>query len=345
MKIAIVGAFSGTHMGGNFARAAERLGIETLRIDTAGAWGNSRLARALSWRLGDRKPPRMEAFAANLIAACGSFRPDVLVATGNGFLSEPTLRALGDMGIRRLNYSTDDPWNPAHLARWHMRALPAYDVVFTTRRANMEDFRRLGCRDVRYLPFAYDDELIVRPADIGAISAPDVLFVGNADRDRFEFMKEFVTAGGIRPALVGDYWARYDEMRPQALGLKRPQELCALTAAAKVNLCLVRRANRDGHVMRSFEIAAIGGCMLAEDTVEHREIFGPDDECVVYFQSGTEASAKAGELLADSTRRARLAFAVRRRMENGRHTYVDRFRVIAESAVANANVFGELCES
>jgi hypothetical protein len=81
-------------------------------------------------------------------------------------------------------------------------------------------------------------------------------------------MREFMPHGS--PVLLaGAYWDRYPAFRAYALGIKR-----ALTAAAKVNLCLVRRANRDGHVMRSFEIAAIGGCMLAQDTDEHRDIFG-----------------------------------------------------------------------
>jgi hypothetical protein len=51
--------------------------------------------------------------------------------------------------------------------------------------------------------------------------------------------------------------------------------------------CPVRRASRDGHIMRSFEIAAVGGCMLAQDIDEHREIFGSEGEAVVYFRRET----------------------------------------------------------
>jgi hypothetical protein len=38
-----------------------------------------------------------------------------------------------------------------------------------------------------------------------------------------------------------------------------------LTAAAKVNLCLIHRAHREGHIMRNLEFADLV-CMLAEDT-------------------------------------------------------------------------------
>jgi hypothetical protein len=39
--------------------------------------------------------------------------------------------------------------------------------------------------------------------------------------------------------------------------------------------------------MRSFEIAAVGGCMLARDIDEHREIFGSEGEAAVYFRRET----------------------------------------------------------
>ena len=59
--------------------------------------------------------------------------------------------------------------------------------------------------------------------------------------------------------------------------------------------------------MRSFEIAALGGCMLAEDTAEHRQIFGPDGQAVVYFRTPEDAAARARALLADDAERARLS--------------------------------------
>ena len=139
-------------------------------------------------------------------------------------------------------------------------------------------------------------------------------------------------------ALVGGYWDRFSATRPYALGHKSPETLCDWTAAAKVNLCLVRRANRDGHVMRSFEIAAVGGCMLAEDTDEHREIFGPDGATVLYFRSPAEAVAKARVLIANPTERARLSASIRTRIVAGRHTYRER---LASMLDATAELRGE----
>jgi spore maturation protein CgeB len=331
-RLAIAGAFDGTHVGGSLWRAATHLGFETAKFDVSQAICGNRILRAALWRFGDHKPPGMDRFSRAAVDGCGQFEPEILIATGMAPLTGSALRSLRAMGTTSVNYSTDDPWNPTLRASWHLRALPEYDMIFTTRRANISSFKDLGCREVHYLPFGYDEWLFFpRPRALEG-PAPDVLFVGGADSDRVAFITEFLHTGPS-VALVGGYWDRSHRMRPYALGQRAPEALCALTAAAKVNLCLVRRANRDGHVMRSFEIAALGGCMLAEDTSEHREIFGEDGEAVVYFRSPQEAADRARALLTDPARRAQLSKAVEARISAGAHTYQDRLRSILEAAV------------
>jgi spore maturation protein CgeB len=330
-KVAIVGALDGTHLGASLARAASRLSLETIVFDVADAAGGNRYLQALSWRFADRRPLHLGRFSAAIVDACKLAKPDILIATGIAPVTEQALCALRAQGVFCINFSADDPWNPVHLARWHLRALPAYDVVLTPRRANADDFHKLGCTDVRYLPFGYDDALFY-PTEVGAEdSQHEILFVGGADRERLAFVKAFVSVG-LPLALVGAYWERFSVTRPYALGLRLPESLRRLTAAAKVNLCLVRRANRDGHVMRSFEIAAIGGCMLAEDTEEHRAIFGSDGEAVYYFRTPAEAAVRVRSLMGDPAERARLAASARSRIAGGAHTYRDRLAVMIKIA-------------
>jgi hypothetical protein len=322
-RLAIIGSFDGTHLGGSIWRAATHLGIDIAKFDVGDAGRGNRILRAALWRFGGRRLPGMHRLSKSVVAGCRQSEPEVLIATGAAPLTGLALRSLRAMGIVCVNYSTDDPWNPVLHASWHLRVLPEYDIIFTTRRANIASFSDIGCGDVRYLPFGYDEWLFCPQARTFDGPAPDVLFVGGADRGRVAFMTEFLRTGP-RVALVGGYWERFPAMRPYALGQRSPEALCALTAAAKVNLCLVRQANRDGHVMRSFEIAALGGCMLAEDTAEHREIFGPDGEAVVYFRTPREAAERARSLLADPAECARLSEAVRARILGGAHTYRDR---------------------
>jgi spore maturation protein CgeB len=297
--------------------------------------GGNRLLNAVYWHLVDRRPRYLDRFSAEIVAACRRDETNMIIVSGTGALTKSAVRALRAAGNICVNYSTDDPWNPMQRARWYLRALPEYDFVFTPRRANIEELRRLGCVHVHYLPFGYDDELFAPPQGDNASVSHDVLFVGGADRDRVSFMTRFMRSGPS-VALVGGYWKRYAATKAQALGYKSTRALCSLTSAAKVNLCLVRRANRDGHVMRSFEIAAIGGCILAEDTAEHREIFGPDGEAVVYFRTPEEAAKCARTLLDAPAERARLSASVHARITAGAHTYRDRFvtmlRVVSDAA-------------
>src|SRR5262249_37733722 len=145
--------------------------------------------------------------------------------------------------------------------------LPAYSIVFTPRRANLSEFRRAGVREVHYLPFAYDPEEHRREGKAVASKAnpSDLLFVGGCDSDRLALILPLIRAG-FKLCLFGQYWDRNAETRPFAYGVAGQESIRAASTGAKIVLCLVRRANRDEHVMRSYEAAAIGGCILAEDT-------------------------------------------------------------------------------
>jgi hypothetical protein len=329
-RIAVVGFFGGTHVAASLSRAAGQLGLGVIRFDAEKASCRNRIVRSAFWRFAGR-PVRLHRFSASVSEVCVAQRPKLLIVTGLAPVERRTLNLLRGHGIICVNYATDDPWNPAMRAPWYLRALPEYDVVLSTRRANLDDLRRLGCARVAYLPFGYDRWLCQSPQFPEARPGPDALFVGGADRDRVAFVTAFMRSGPPL-ALVGAYWERYPATRRCTLGHKTPEQVCALTTTAKVNLCLVRRANRDGHVMRSFEIAALGGCMLVEETDEHKEIFGNDGETVVYFRSAREAADRAHRLLADESERRRLAAAVSARIARDGNTYRDRLLSMLQAA-------------
>jgi spore maturation protein CgeB len=104
-------------------------------------------------------------------------------------------------------------------------------------------------------------------------------------------------------------------------------------AASKLALCLVRRQNRDGHCMRTFEIPAFGVCPLVERTPEHEELFGRDSRAAVaYFDNIPEMVATTRRLLAEEPERLRLANAAHALITGNEHTYGHRLLRIIESA-------------
>jgi hypothetical protein len=199
--------------------------------------------------------------------------------------------------------------------------------VFSPRQANLVDLRAAGCPTVVYLPFAYSPDqhwpAPAQSADQGPAPRSDVVFVGGGDADRVPLIAALIGAG-LDVALYGSYWDRYRGLRRHARGHADPATLRQVTASARISLCLVRRANRDGHVMRTFEIAAMRGCMLAEETDEHRQLLGAEGEAVVYFNSPRQLVAKARWLLEHPAECQRLAEALYRRVTQGGHTYGDR---------------------
>jgi len=334
MKVVIVGNQGGTNIGASMHSAAADLPIDAAFLDAQNAYRAPRWLRAFNWRLRGRRPTWLRHFSMELLAICQSFRPGCIISTGIAPIEAGTLAQLRNLEIRRLNFLTDDPWNPSHYAKWFLRALPHYDLVFSPRRANLNDLYSLGCPRVEYLPFGYDERLFFRescqPGD-NSVSVCDVSFAGGAEPARVAYVAALVDAG-FTIRLYGDFWERFSTTRRYAAGHADPTELRRTATASKIVLCLVRRANRDGHVMRTFETAASGACMLVEDTAEHRDIFGADRECVVYFTSPAEMVERARQLLSDDMERQRLADAVHQRIVAGRNTYRDRLQTMLQAA-------------
>lgn len=336
----VVGAQGTTHIGGSLRRAANRDGFVTIFCDTDEAYGGSRWLQRVKWHLCGRRPARMAAFEAKVLGLARNHKPEALIATGQVPLRRSALRLLASCGVRCVNYSTDDPWNPATNAAWFQEALSEYATVFTPRRANLDELRGLGCQDVRYLPFGYDDELFYPepiPNDLRQALQCDVLFVGGADRDRVPMLRH-LNDSELKIGIYGAHWDRHDGFTSIWRGCADADTLRRATLAACVNLCLVRRANRDGHVMRSMEIAACGGCMLAEDTAEHRALFGEDGDCVRYFSDAHEMTSIAKDLVVNPQLRQQLGSSLRARVSD-RHRYLDRLRSLIGSATKSG--FGD----
>ncbi|HYA16589.1 MAG TPA: hypothetical protein VEF06_03940, partial [Bryobacteraceae bacterium] len=240
MDIMIVGNEGGTNVGASLERAAKARGLDCRLLDARKATAGPRIAVTLSWRLLGHKPLHLDSFSAMVTDACRRNPPKILIATGQAPLTAASLAEIGKMGIRRVNYSTDDPWNPVHRAQWFLECLPEYDEVYSTRTANLEDFRRHGSKAVEWLPFGYDEELWVsgeEPARPAAGNA-QVFFAGAAEDYRIECVRALLAAG-IRVAVAGDYWMRTPGLGKCSVGHLSARELRAWTRATPLALCLV----------------------------------------------------------------------------------------------------------
>lgn len=330
MKLVLVGLDGGAHVAGSLRAAAPAVGHEAMLADVRDSESRSRFVNALCYRL-DRRPARLHAFGRRLAALCAQQRPALVLCTGQSPLGAGAHDALDALGIERRVWLTDDPFNPAHRARWFLRTLHRYAVVFSPRLRNLDELAAAGARAVRHLPFGYDPNLFfVEPPTEPAV---DLVFVGGADADRAPILRR-LAAEGFSLALYGGYWQRFGLPADAIRGLAEPAAIRRATRAACISLCLVRRANRDGHVMRSYEIAACGGVPLVEDTPEHRSLFGPEGEAALYFADEDQLVAQARRLLADAGLRERLREAAHSRIATADNRYAARLASLSADLVA-----------
>jgi hypothetical protein len=326
--LVIVGNDGGTNVGASLVRAARSCGLSAVLVDARRAFAAPKVVGRVNWWLRGHRPTRLASFGREVVDVCRALEPRWLVTTGLAPIDRRAVDAVNALGVETINYLTDDPWNPAFRSAWFLDALAGYRRVATVRRRNIRDLEAQTRADIEYVPFGFDPEIFYpRPADRppDLAGSAGVLFAGGADRDRVPFIHALVAAG-IDVALYGDHWDRYAETRAVTRGHLMPDALRESIWTAAVCLCLVRRANRDGHSMRSFEVPAAGGCMFVEDTDEHREIFGEDGEAVRYFTGLDDEVAIIKELLACPERRQSLAAASHRRVWEGGCTYEHRLR-------------------
>jgi spore maturation protein CgeB len=328
MKLLIIGNVGGTHVGSSFYRASLELGFEVKIIDSKSAQSNNQFINSAFWRLFSRKFPYQRAFNKRVRDEVENYMPDLMISTGHNPLQRVTLLKISKMGVFMVHFSTDDPWNQSQKANWFLASLKAYDVIFTPRKSNVNDFNNLGVKRVEYLPFAFDN-LLYEEMNYNFNSCIDLLFVGGADNDRIDFFKQ-LSKEFKKITLVGAYWQNHSELKQYSVGILNQIEIAKLTKQAKINICLVRKANRDGHVMRSYEIAGLGGCILAEDTQEHRDLFGQEGTRALYFKSANEAILKINRLLNDENLRTEMMRNIVVIKQNA--TYLKRLESIIELA-------------
>ena len=333
--IVLAGNTEDFQLGGHFVEAASQLGLTTHTIRTDSVASKWRLLDRISYRFNRRRPLRMQWYQQQLNEACENESPRYFIATGMIPVLAKTLQTIGEMGIPRINYLTDDPWNPAHRTAWRLASIAEYDTVFTPRHSNRDQLAAIGVKNVHYLPFGYSKRRHAVDSIIELETNCDVMFVGSADADRLPIVRNLIRHG-LKLRLYGAYWEQDPVTRKFAEGVASISDLREAVQRAAVTLVLVRRGNRDGHVMRTFESAASGGCLLVEDTEEHQAIFG-NDGSVAYFHDSLSLVSAAKLLVGDVSLRQQMRHRVHEKIVlDEHHTYECRLSEMLKLVDQNA---------
>lgn len=290
------------------------------------------LIHKVTYRILGRRPPLAGQLNRRLLEAALRLQPDVVLIVKGAYITPGVLLKIKKMtGAILVNYATDNPFNPAVTTLNLLRTIPLYDLYASTKSTILDDIRATGCRNVTYVPFGYNPsihfpEFPSSPDEIRRFTA-DVAFIGEADPERLPFIERLLRMRGVAVALYGANWGRFKHLRHVTRGVVKGRDYRLALGGAKIALGLLRKANRDQHSLRSFEIPACGTLMLAERTPEHLAIFeeGRDAE---FFSSCEEMEEKIRYYLDHESQRRRVAESGRVRVTTGGHTYSDRLRSI-----------------
>ena len=331
-RVALLGEYGGTHIAGSIQHELLNLGIAPILFSSSDAQRPG-LAQKLLYRF-NRRPLNLNAFADDLAQTCIAAKIDLLITTGICPLTAVAAASMAAQGIAIVSWMSDDPWNRAYKNDFLIPTFKYMSAVFTPRRSNIEQLKASGAKKVVYLPFAADSRFF-SPAQFERLSDIendcDLLFVGGADAERRQTLLE-TAQSGLKLKLFGGYWDKLAVYQKFVQGIAAPEHINRASQCVKVCLILVRRANRDGHVMRSLEAAASGACLLVEHTAEHEALFGADGECVRYFYADSEILPKTKELLANPHERLRLRQNIVDKMQSHSHRY--RARVLEMLRIA-----------
>lgn len=231
---------------------------------------------------------------------------------------------------RIIGYSPDDMATRHNQSKQFLQCLRHYDIYFTTKSYGVEELKKLGCNRVEFIGNAFDPSLH-KPLILSEVERKHlggkVGFIGGWEHERASSIYSIVMAK-IPVRVWGQGWERCRLRHPNMVLEKKPlwadnyaKALCSFD----INLCFLRKMNRDLQTTRSIEIPACGAFMLAERTDEHLALFKEGTEAE-FFSSDVELLEKIKYFLTHSEERKLIAAAGRERCIKSGYSNHDRMR-------------------
>lgn len=229
-----------------------------------------------------------------------------------------------------VHYSPDDQMNPSNISRHYRASLPLFDVHVTTKPFNIDELANLGARIVILQRVGFDPELHrILPESIERQHAygASVSFVGAYEDERARSISTLAGAD-FDVRVWGPGWRSSGISTAENVTIEGRavwgDDYTAVINGSKVNLCFLRKVNRDVSTSRTVEIPASGGFMLGERTDEHLAIFKEGTEAE-FFSSDAELLDKTVYYLAHEDQRRKIAAAGYKRVHDD-YSYVNVMR-------------------
>lgn len=261
------------------------------------------------------------------------FQPDFVWVFKGMEVYPETLKQLSKMGVKLVNYNPDNPFLFSGAGSGNeniTNSIHFYDIHFTY---NLEIKKQLegktkGC--VYVLPFGFDipSSVVMKVQTKEEIKR--VCFLGNPDKERADFIRQLAEKGlGID--VYGNKWSEFiHHSMVTAYPAVYNMDQWEVLYRYRVQLNIMRRHNLSSHNMRTFEVPAIGGIMLAPETKEHTSFF-EDGKEAFFYKNADDCFEIAEKLLRLPLEEATMVrkLARKRSLESG-YSYKDRATFVAQ---------------
>jgi spore maturation protein CgeB len=210
-----------------------------------------------------------------------------------------TLQWAKERKIKVVNFNGDNPFVFSGRGSGNQNvtdSIGLYDLHFTYHTGVKSTLENEYHAKAVWLPFGFDirDDLFRVSEQQEEILK--TCFLGNPDRQRVAFLLA-LAEHGAKIDVYGHDWEKY--VAHQNITVKAPvygDEQWKTLRRYRIQLNLMRIHNEHSHNMRTFEVPAIGGIMLAPDTPEHRLFFENGKE-IFLFKDGKDCGQLINELL------------------------------------------------
>ncbi|WP_415955300.1 CgeB family protein [Phocaeicola coprophilus] len=235
-----------------------------------------------------------------------------------------------------ISYSPDNMALRHNQSQQYLECIPLYDFIITNKSYILNDMRKLGAKDIRFINNSYESSFhyprILTNEDYKQLGG-DIGFVGAWEKERCESILYLAKHGLNVRVWGGGKWLKYKGMYPNLVienkGLYS-EDYSKSFQAFKISLCFLRKINYDQQTTRTVEIPACGGFMIAERTAEHKAMFEEGKEAE-FFSSNEELLEKCQYYLIHEKERKQIADAGLKRCQISGYSNENTIRNVIES--------------
>lgn len=223
---------------------------------------------------------------SDLLHLVDSYQPDLLLLFKGMSVFPKTLEVIAKRKIKLVNYNPDHPFQFEVKKRNKniINSIPFFDLYLSySHRILAQMAEQYPKTNTHRIPFGYS----ITPEEFEIIKTQKetvkLCFIGTADQQRKQFIQKIIEKG-FPIDIYGNGWNRYNfrSTAVRIFSVIKGIDYYRTLRKYRIQLNLFRPQNIGSHNMRSFEVPAVGGIMLAPGSEEHQNYFRENQEAFFF---------------------------------------------------------------